>query len=126
VRAQSALRTCLDVGRPRYQHVVRSVQGEISRYGAHGPLCIADCPYGLGENPRRTRCIGEVRISHSSAFSPAADNVLYVYYAGLTPLRGSMAYAMMFGLAFATVLTLLLCPVLYDRFLSRDNERPST
>jgi len=50
---------------------------------------------------------------------------------GLLPLAisgggmwSSMAYAMMFGLAFATVLTLLLCPVLYERFLSGAQEPP--
>lgn len=45
---------------------------------------------------------------------------------GLAPLAisgggmwSSMAYAMMFGLAFATLLTLLLCPVLYYLFFLR-------
>ena len=46
---------------------------------------------------------------------------------GLLPLAlggggmwSSMAYAMMFGLGFATLLTLLLCPVLFVLFFSRD------
>ncbi len=46
---------------------------------------------------------------------------------GLLPLAlggggmwSSMAFAMMFGLGFATLLTLLLCPVLYMLFLSGD------
>ena len=45
---------------------------------------------------------------------------------GLMPLAisgggmwSSMAYAMMFGLGFATVLTLLLCPVLFYLFFRR-------
>ena len=48
---------------------------------------------------------------------------------GLLPLAiagggmwSSMAYAMMFGLGFATVLTLLLCPVLFSRFFRRLRE----
>jgi len=32
-----------------------------------------------------------------------------------------MAFAMMFGLAFATLLTLVLCPVLYFLFLGTRN-----
>ena len=46
---------------------------------------------------------------------------------GLLPLAlggggmwSSMAYAMMFGLAFATLLTLLLCPVLFFLFFRRE------
>ena len=46
---------------------------------------------------------------------------------GLLPLAisgggmwSSMAYAMMFGLAFATVLTLILCPTLYFLFHRRN------
>ncbi|MFK7911478.1 MAG: efflux RND transporter permease subunit [Akkermansiaceae bacterium] len=45
---------------------------------------------------------------------------------GLFPLAisggdmwNSMAYAMMFGLGFATVLTLVLCPVLYSLLLRK-------
>lgn len=52
---------------------------------------------------------------------------------GLLPLAiagggmwSSMAYAMMFGLAFATVLTLLLCPTLFYLFHRRSYELPDT
>lgn len=45
---------------------------------------------------------------------------------GLLPLAisggdmwNSMAYAMMFGLGFATILTLVLCPVLYSLLLHK-------
>lgn len=47
---------------------------------------------------------------------------------GLLPLAlggggmwSSMAFAMMFGLGFATVLTLVLCPVLYSLFLGKSS-----
>ena len=51
---------------------------------------------------------------------------------GLLPLAlggggmwSSMAYAMMFGLAFGTLLTLLLCPVLFYLFFRRSySEEP--
>jgi len=50
---------------------------------------------------------------------------------GLLPLAlsggkmwSSMAYAMMFGLAFATVLTLILCPTLYYIFYHRKEPKP--
>jgi len=49
---------------------------------------------------------------------------------GLLPLAlggggmwSSMAYAMMFGLGFATLLTLVLCPVLYSLFFSNQESR---
>lgn len=51
---------------------------------------------------------------------------------GLLPLGlagggmwSSMAYAMMFGLGFATVLTLVLCPVLYTLFFRKNPFKPS-
>ncbi|MEO0445164.1 MAG: efflux RND transporter permease subunit [Verrucomicrobiota bacterium] len=52
---------------------------------------------------------------------------------GLAPLAisgggmwSSMAYAMMFGLGFATVLTLLLCPTLYFLFYRKDKRYRAT
>jgi multidrug efflux pump subunit AcrB len=49
---------------------------------------------------------------------------------GLLPLAlggggmwSSMAYAMMFGLGFATLLTLVLCPVLYSLFFRKQESR---
>lgn len=67
--------------------------------------------------------------SAKSRFTPIIMTTTTTVF-GLLPLAlsgggmwSSMAYAMMFGLAFATVLTLLLCPTLYFLFFKKKESR---